>query len=1536
MRGALGRRVAIVLVGIVAVIAAGAVLAHNALAAWLLGSIAGSSTGTSVSIGHADVGTSSATLTDVVVRSKAGEPIATIPRIDATYDLHDLITESGRLLGLKTLDVVRPQITVIHHADGTFNIPFPKNNKPAKPGPPVILRGSITGGTVTGIEQLRGFGAPLRITNLHASFDLDSIAASTYSAGLIYHENGRSYAIDGSGAMDARSRIAMHRWHVPPMPVARLADFAVGNPNVRFVSGSIAGATVRAFTLGNASGVAATTDLRGVQIDSPALAKPMRDLRARLDVSSNAALFEGLRGTLGSLPLHGSGGIYDLAHPSLRFALDARGDLAQLRGAIAQAQRLPISGDATLHVLAQGPVSAPLIAISAQAPRVRYLRTTIRGVSALAAFEPNELDVISARAAYDGFTLGARGRIALASKTKSLEMLAEAGGTADRIPYAGQMLGGMPLDGTVLATADTLQAIDTRGIITGTGRSQRLAAMFAVTSAGTGTIGPLVLDGSRGDLYALAAVDHPANDHSALVVARNLQIEGGTVDARILGTLTRGHPAAIGTGRVRNLRFANVAVDDGTFAAALNGNALSALAADVRSGGARVLASSTSAGRIALSVQNFALFGGSVSSAGFVRAVQTAPSLTSTILAQHARYDGVPLSAMTSATYRHGTLAIANAAIGAGPANVTVAGTVGGLTFGQPLKPRYDLNASVRAADIRALAAIAAPSRARLLSGSIDGSAHIGGTGSQPRVHGTLLVPEGSVNGLAFTGLHGAFTATPQQVAVANGGVTVGTTAVSFHGDASRGAVSGAFAAPHADLADFDDFFNTGDTLGGRGEIGASFAYGGGAVQSTGSATFANLRYERLTIDSAQAGWSTNGNHIALAVLAGGRTGQLQTSGTVNSRTHAIDLAMNVQALDLNAWLPPLGIQEPVSGYLDASGSATGTFPDIDSSLQARVVDGTAGPFPLQVATVALHTIGGRGRIDAANLQVPDLSATASGTFGFHSNDALAIAAHVQSNDIGKLAQEATGKPNPFGGSVDTTLNVGGTPRSPTVAARAQLTALRYGKLAIPRVVAQGSYAGRALTISQAEADFTRGRVTLSARSAPFGATFTAQDLELSNFAALLPQGTHLSGRIDGTVRASGALDNPSLTGLLALTHASYSGPQESTPIAGGAQLAFAGPQIRLQNAAFTVGGGTLTANAVANVPSLRDPRAATLTANAVAKGATVDLPAYYKGRIDGSIAVHRAAGAAPVLGGNVTLSSARLPVTAFLAASGSGSGAAAFPLAFHNLTIVAGSDVRVQSPNVDVGAQGSLTLNGTLADLSPSGRFHSTGGTVSFYRTFTIDRAAVAFSPQSGIIPTVNASATTFVEDPSYTQITLHVRGPATGMQTTFDSTPSYDRSQILAMLAGAGSGGSFSATGEAESLAEGQVNTLFTRNLLEPLDTALQSTLGFANVQLTSNIAQGEYGAQFVHAFGHSVHGIFNESFGYPERTSFTLQVNPNPYSDWSLTAYTQPDLTLFPLSQPPGIPPPGTVGQAAQTIQLPLSGTNGLGFAYERRYW
>jgi len=400
----------------------------------------------------------------------------------------------------------------------------------------------------------------------------------------------------------------------------------------------------------------------------------------------------------------------------------------------------------------------------------------------------------------------------------------------------------------------------------------------------------------------------------------------------------------------------------------------------------------------------------------------------------------------------------------------------------------------------------------------------------------------------------------------------------------------------------------------------------------------------------------------------------------------------------------------------------------------------------------------------------------------------------------------------------------------------------------------------------------------------------------------------------------------------------------ERSPISGIAgTLAFKGTEVALQSHAFA-GAGALTAQAHASLADLRRPAAAPFTLAVRADNARLDLPQYFTGNLDGALNVVRTAGQNPSVGGYVTISDARIPLTALLLGRNhTAKGPAGPNVSFSNVRIAADRNVRVASANVDVGVTGAARLGGTLEAPSLAGSFRSTGGSIDFYRSFNLEYADVRFDRSGGIVPDVDAVATTFVPNPA-TAIRLHVTGPATQMNLALASDPPYDRQQILGLLVGAQqfgavrgvaqSGSGISADSAVQNLALGQLNGVFTRTMLEPLSSSLGEALGFSDVRITSDLQTG-LGINAVKAFGKNVNAIFAESFGYPRTQSIALEAHPNVGTGLRLTAYSSEGPTLFALQQQPQPVAFGVLNLNPLTTFTPVTGTNGVAFSYQRKF-
>jgi len=132
-------------------------LAIVALALWQWKALARFAiTATAASVAHVRLSLDPVTLTldravfeNVLVTSVRGEPIARIDRIALTYDLRDLLPGGKRLFGLKSVDVNSPRVTIVRHADGSYNVPSlraPANNGGKQV--PLVLRASVHDGSI--------------------------------------------------------------------------------------------------------------------------------------------------------------------------------------------------------------------------------------------------------------------------------------------------------------------------------------------------------------------------------------------------------------------------------------------------------------------------------------------------------------------------------------------------------------------------------------------------------------------------------------------------------------------------------------------------------------------------------------------------------------------------------------------------------------------------------------------------------------------------------------------------------------------------------------------------------------------------------------------------------------------------------------------------------------------------------------------------------------------------------------------------------------------------------------------------------------------------------------------------------------------------------------------------------------------------------------------------------------------------------------------------------------------------------------------
>lgn len=1455
---------------------------------------------------------------DVNVRNDRGETIAAVDHVALKYSLGDLIS-GARAFGLRALDIEGARLSIVRRPDGSFNVPLPHLGGNGKRSAPYRFRATVRDVAIAIDDRYHRKPQRLTINNVRGDFDIDTLARSRYTAQATYVEDGRRYPINGRGDVDVHAGVGVQRWTAASVPLARIAAVALNSATFTLAAGTARDVELRMNSLAVPGGplhdyVTGGARLQDARFQIGGLARPVRDVNGYVALYDDGLVLQNVRAAIAGVPMHLDGSIYNLSAPRLRIAVTGRGDLRDLRSVVAQGASLPVSGGARLDVSVEGPTAKPIALIDLRSPRIVYGPIALGRAGLLMAFDGDAVNVVDAGARYRGVAVSARGLVAVRrpvpKKGNALTVLARADAPAGMLPYIGSVATNVPVRGYALIDGPNPQRARARGIVYGHHDATSLAGTFDVRLPGTGTFGPLRLTSPQESLYAVASIDTARRGMRAFLNARNVRLDSGLAHALTGGKL----PSLAGT-------------VDADIAATQRNGILGG------TGVVRVHDARVGAVRVARAQLRF----GSTSQSNVVAALSAG---------------GIePLGALASATlaYDRGTIDVRDAAAATGTTFATVRGTVDGASRGAL---RYDLATQLHSADAGALADAIGARAPVPVEGTLEAQLRVSGNGRTPQVRGTVALPEGAVNGLAFHGLNANVSGSPGALSLSGGRVGVGSSAVAFWAQTEGGMQRVAVSAPHVDLSDFNDAFDAGDMFAGRGQLDAHLAFDRGRLSATaGTTALHGAALRNFQFGAAQARWSGAADRIATAMSFAGPSGRVTANGTLGL-DGTVDMAAHARDVDLAYWLPLAGVPAPITGIADADTTVSGRYPDLDARATANVAHASVGRVALQRLSLSARLQRGAGRLNSMIAELPHGRIDGSGTFGLHSGDPLGLRFHIVSDDAAALASTALGKTFDASGKLDSTLSIGGTRSSPSLDDDFAMTDVRYGAFHSARAIGRLHVDRRTASLRDGEIDLDKGRIlaqaTVPIRLTPLGldrrgrisGSLTADDVEASNLAGVLPKGTTVNGRVDGRLDVGGTIRAPRWNGALDLANGYYSGPQETIPITNAAaSLAFRGNRIFLQNARADAGGGTLAATGSATVPNLRDPRAAALSLAMRADALTLDLPQYVKGRFDGNVSLSRTPGQKPLLAGSVTMRDARIALDGLVKAKPAGQTTQTLPDVGFDVAFNAGPDVRVVSSNVDVGTSGAVHIGGSLRAPALNGSFESTGGTVSFLRDFRIQHATVAFDPSDGIVPTVNATATTYIRDPS-TNVRIHVTGPATQMNVAFTSDPYYDREQILGLLANAQSlgavrgvattGGGFSGSSLVGQLAGSRLNSVFTRNLLEPLSVALGGGLGLQNFQISNDI-NGGLGINAVKAFGNYLSFIFSETFNEGRRTTWTLQANPSSGTRLDLTAYSQDHDNPFTLSLPPAR---YTVDGTAVTTPL-SGGTNGVAFRYRRLF-
>ncbi|MGB6986842.1 MAG: translocation/assembly module TamB domain-containing protein [Candidatus Aquilonibacter sp.] len=907
-------------------------------------------------------------------------------------------------------------------------------------------------------------------------------------------------------------------------------------------------------------------------------------------------------------------------------------------------------------------------------------------------------------------------------------------------------------------------------------------------------------------------------------------------------------------------------------------------------------------------------------------------------------------------------------------------GSLQALTSGAPV---YDVTANVPAGDLRTVVNDLGivPHYAE---GTVGADVAVHGAGLQPQVSGPIAVSSGSINGLYFIDASGVIDADTSGVAVQDGAVTIGSTQLAFNAIENPSTSALQLEANDANLSDFDNFFDTGDTLNGIGPVRFDVLSQAHRLSSNGAINIAHLRYRTLPIGTTVASWSSAHNVLQGSLDVSGEQGSLRSHGSIAVaqeqdlfhivRDSSYAITAQLSDVDLSTWIAALGApQVAVTGRVNANATLDGRWPDPIFKGAAELDNATLWRFPIDKATATFSTSGQRVLLNSATVAAPGITAEAYGSMGFSLEQPLQFTLHASSSDLPQLAMELWRRQLPISGSFESTLTLGGTPANPLVNATFDGTkAVLYG-VSVPSLHGAVALERHKAVLHDASITLPKGVFAITGSApieidpfaigppkAPVSVNVTAKDIDPSAFDVLLGNNTKFGGTINGDLAISGTVVNPQISGSFSIDKGTYVSDLSRTPITGiEAALNFDHSSALINKLQANFGSGTISATG-----SIAFGANPTYIMMATARGAQLNLPTYGTGTLDGAIALVRNAGAPALLSGKVELSNAAIPFSAFLAAAQNNGAAVKPPPLDLNVDMVVGKNVRVRGSGfgagLDIGATGSGQLGGTLAAPTMAGTFSATSGTLTYYdRAFRVQSAKVVFRPDNGIIPTITATGTTHVTNPdpnspySGVDVTVSVEGQVTNPKISFASNPpGYSNEQILAMIApfggvilsglsyapslnayGAvpgqqipGNTGTFSAGQEAFNI----LNAQFAAGLLNPVEGALSQGLGVQNVNLTLDY-WGNVGFSASRLLGKTVNFIYAATFGIPQRTSFGLQLTGERTTSAQLTFFFENGpQRLF------EIPAAGAIPNERIYIGQPLLGQQGFAFTFQRLFW
>jgi autotransporter translocation and assembly factor TamB len=653
-----------------------------------------------------------------------------------------------------------------------------------------------------------------------------------------------------------------------------------------------------------------------------------------------------------------------------------------------------------------------------------------------------------------------------------------------------------------------------------------------------------------------------------------------------------------------------------------------------------------------------------------------------------------------------------------------------------------------------------------------------------------------------------------------------------------------------------------------------------------------------------------------------------------NTTTYA--LQGTIRAPSLGAIAPFVGAEDQrIDGALTASLQAHGPLHALQGAATLNLVRAHVRGVAIDSVTAEVRADRKMVHLQSLRAAGETMQVTANGRLD-KSTGSMHANAHATIGDLGAIARLVR-IPGSAHGSAVIDVAAGGTTARPAITARASAGRGRLHDFDFDSASLTAAYSHDDLGVNGLLALARHGGTVEAAanipvRLQPFGIgpnsadvhlTARASKLDLGAIDPLLANAMSVHGNLDAGVAVTGTVGEPVVAGSAQLRGASLTSKYDRVGAHGvSADVAFAGDTISLRNFRSQLGDGTLLAHGDAHiVPATRMHPAPSLqfAMRASMNNAQFDVPNLVKGALTGQLSLTKS-GRVPYLSGDVSLNKTSIPFAAILAlASGGGTaeprtgvdipgvpkplpgrfvgyagsiyGSSDLKLVTQEpahrrtnhgllphkvdlgLNVRAGNDVGLTGA-ISAQGTGTLAVGGSTRAPKVAGTLTAVRGRAGFLNTrFDLNYGTVTFDPADGLLPTLDAEATTSTDT---ADITVTISGRVDQLHTDFSSNPEMPSDAIVASILHIPQINS--ALASSHGVEQSQfgvapqdvVTGAIAGQVLGALNTGLEQVLNLGEVNLQMD-PSGQPELEVRKQFGPHAYTIYKSTFSVPPAQVF-----------------------------------------------------------------